>query len=92
MCEQEQNRGNGESEGAAEFAMPDCCGPMMAQMMKVFRPASAGKGAAEAETGGAGASRCCESMMARMREACSESSNGEGDESSSDERGAGCRS
>ena len=29
MCEQEQNRGREESEGAAEFAMPDCCGPMM---------------------------------------------------------------
>lgn len=92
MCEQEQNRGNEKSEGAAEFAMPDCCGPKMAQMMKIFGPGSAGKREAEAEAGGAGASSCCESMMARMREACSESSNGEGDESSSDERGAGCRS
>ena len=90
MCEQEQNRGNGESEGAAEFAMPDCCGPMMAQMMKIFGPASAGKGAAEAETGGAGAPSCCESMMARMREMCSEPSNHEGNESSSDEKGRAC--
>ena len=29
MCEHEQNRGKEESEGAAEFATPDCCGPMM---------------------------------------------------------------
>ena len=90
MCEQEQNHGKEESEGAAEFAMPDCCGPMMAQMMKVFGFGSAGKRAAEAEAGGAGAPGSCESMMARMREACSESSNGEGEESPSHEKGSGC--
>jgi len=90
MCEHEQNRGKEESEGAPELAMPDCCGQMMAQMMRAFGPGSAGKGAAEAKSGGAGAPSCCESMTARMREAFSESSNGEGEESSSDEQGSGC--
>jgi hypothetical protein len=90
MCEKEQNRGKEESEGSAEFAMPDCCGPMMARMMKACGPKSSGNGEAESEAGGAGAPSCCESMMARMREAFSESSSGEGEESSSDEKGSGC--
>jgi len=90
MNEQNRNCTKEAAEGTAEFAMPDCCGPMMARMMKACGPKSTGNGEAESEAGGAGVPSCCESMMARLRDACSESSTGEGAESSSDEKGSGC--
>ena len=90
MNEQKQNPAKEAAQGTPEFAMPDCCGPIMARMMKACGPKSTGNGEAENHAGGAGAPSCCESMMARMRAACSESSNGEGEESSSDEKGSGC--
>ena len=90
MCEQEQNLGKEEPKAEAEFAMPDCCGPLMARMMKEFGPGSAGTEAVEAEPGGASVPSCCETMMTRMREACLKPSNGQVEESSSDEKGSGC--
>ena len=90
MNEQKQNRKKEAADGTAGYAMPDCCGPMMARMMKVCGAKSSGNEEAESETGGTGAPGCCESMMARMRDACSESLNGEGEGSSSDEKGSGC--
>jgi hypothetical protein len=88
MNEQKQNRKKEAADGTAGFAMPDCCGPMMVQMMKAFGTGPARNEAAEANK--AGVPSCCESMMIRMRESFSETTNSEDEDSSSDKKGSGC--
>ena len=90
MSEQEQNHNQEATDGATEFKVPDCCGPAAARMMKAFGSRFTANGETDSKIGGTCAPSCCESMMARMRVACSESSNDEGEESSSDDQGSGC--
>jgi hypothetical protein len=55
MCAQEQNRGKEETEYAAEFKMPDCCGPMMDRVMRTDKEEQVSNGRS-----------VCEEMMSRM--------------------------
>ncbi len=66
MSEQKQNSTKEAAEGAGEFAMPDCCGPVIARMTKACGPPSTDHGDTKAEPGGKGAPNCCESMMNKM--------------------------
>ena len=90
MNEQNQDHTKKSAEGKTEFKMPDCCGPMMARMMKACSPTSTEDGEAKAEADGTSFPRCCESMMARMRDMFPETSNGGDDESSSDDKRSCC--